>query len=511
MGSRKALDAVVIAACFEDQGTRHVYLRSALRPPCAVRPIPPAHDGGLWELPAGLVEPGEDPAEAAARAGRGALVYVAELPAGCGSLGPWTFPAAGIIGERHVFFRIDVDPAARAVPTEDGSALERGASIIAIPVADALEHRQAAARSPTPRRSPRPAAPRGAGMNRGAANGGGPPVRPVKTAARPRVTVVLKRTSLRKWVEEERPARRRAAGGRRRDSAPAAARQRDDHLQTVDEVRRALADIDAEVTWSERAHGFRVDGRCDLVVTVGGDGTLLAASHGIGAGVPLLGINSSPSNSIGFFCAARKGQAHAAITAALEGTLRRTELTRMHIALNGKPLHERVLNEALFCHASPAATSRYILRLSADEGHEDLLWTEEQKSSGLWVGPAAGSTAAQRSAGGRVLPLASRKLQYVVREAYQMAGHELAKTIGLVGVEEILQIRSKMRQARIFLDGDHIMHEVGIGDVVSMRRSDEPLVVLGLSRGGEARPRRSRAKPVEPPRPVPEPSLRRAR
>jgi hypothetical protein len=41
-----------------------------------------------------------------------------------------------------------------------------------------------------------------------------------------------------------------------------------------------------------------------------------------------------------------------------------------------------------------------------------------------------------------------------------------------------------MRQARVFLDGDHIVHEVTIGDVLRMRRSEEPLVVLGLGRNG---------------------------
>ena len=55
-------------------------------------------------------------------------------------LGPWTFPAPGIIGERHIYFHVTVDPRARTTPTEDGSALERGASIVALPVRDAIEH-----------------------------------------------------------------------------------------------------------------------------------------------------------------------------------------------------------------------------------------------------------------------------------------------------------------------------------------------------------------------------------
>jgi NAD+ kinase len=302
---------------------------------------------------------------------------------------------------------------------------------------------------------------------------------------KPRVYVVLKRSSWRKWVEEENDVRITRLLEAGDETVRRMRPGHDDHIQTVDEVRRALAELGAEVTWSDRPHGFRVEGRCDLVVTVGGDGTLLAASHGIGAGTPLLGINSAPVHSVGFFCAARKGQARAALGAALDGSLRRVELTRMRVELNGRSLHHRILNEALFCHASPAATSRYILKIAGDRGK--LISSEEQKSSGMWVGPAAGSTAAQKSAGGKVLPLSSRKLQFVVREPYQGAGHELAMTLGLIDEGQELQIKSKMRQARLFLDGDHIEHQVTIGDVVAMRRSDEALAVLGLSRNGEAK------------------------
>lgn len=299
----------------------------------------------------------------------------------------------------------------------------------------------------------------------------------------PRVLVVLKRSSWRKWIEEERDARIERLVAAEDETVRRMRPGHQAHMETVEEVRRALFELGADAVYSEHPHHFRVDGRCDLVVTVGGDGTLLAASHGIGAGIPLLGVNSAPMQSVGFFCAAKKGKAKAALAAALAGDLRRVELTRMRVELDGALLHDRVLNEALFCHASPAATSRYILRQIQlrDRGRPREIDGEEQKSSGLWVGPAAGSTAAQRSAGGRVLPLTSTKLQYVVREPYRIEGHMLRLAQGLVDEDQALEIKSKMRQARVFLDGDHIVHEVTIGNVVTMRRSAEPLTVLGLS------------------------------
>jgi NAD+ kinase len=314
---------------------------------------------------------------------------------------------------------------------------------------------------------------------------------------RPRVAVVLKRSSWRKWVEEERDARIASLLEAGDETVRRMRPGHVDHMETIEEVRRALGELRTDASVYDRPHDFRVEGRCDLVVTVGGDGTLLAASHGIPAGVPLLGVNSAPNHSVGFFCAVRKGGAREALEAALAGELRRVELARMRVELNDRPLHTRVLNEALFCHASPAATSRYILRVVEAVGPlplegggggsasvERVLAEEEQKSSGIWIGPAAGSTAAQRSAGGRVLPLSSQKIQYVVREPYQANGHALEMMLGLALENQALVIKSKMRQARVFLDGDHIVHAVTIGDVLRLRRSEEPLVVLGLARNG---------------------------
>ncbi|MGH7440747.1 MAG: NUDIX hydrolase, partial [Polyangiaceae bacterium] len=148
VATRRALDAVVIAAHFDGPqnphdphgpGGRQVYLRSAIRPPCALRPIPPHHDGSLWELPAGLVEPGEDPVDAAVRELEEELGFRAPSSA-IHLLGEWSFPSAGIIGERHIYVAVQVDPAARGVPTEDGSALERAAAILAVPLDQALAH-----------------------------------------------------------------------------------------------------------------------------------------------------------------------------------------------------------------------------------------------------------------------------------------------------------------------------------------------------------------------------------
>jgi ADP-ribose pyrophosphatase len=138
IADRRALDAAVIVAHFVSGGVRYVYLRSAVRPPCALRALDPVPEGSMWEVPAGLIEPEEDPAAAAARELGEELGFVAGASE-LSPLGPWMLPVPGMIAERNFYYAVEVDPGRRAAPTEDGSALERAASICAIPLSQALE------------------------------------------------------------------------------------------------------------------------------------------------------------------------------------------------------------------------------------------------------------------------------------------------------------------------------------------------------------------------------------
>jgi NAD+ kinase len=133
----------------------------------------------------------------------------------------------------------------------------------------------------------------------------------------------------------------------------------------------------------------------------------------------------------------------------------------------------------LFCHAIPAATSRYLVTF---DGH-----TEEQRSSGVWVCTAAGSTGAARSAGGRVLPFGSAKLQLIVREPYlELRRQPRPAPLQLSSVvfepPQSLFLTSKMADARLYLDGPYRQIPVGLGDRVVCNISDEPLTVFGLGR-----------------------------
>ncbi len=287
----------------------------------------------------------------------------------------------------------------------------------------------------------------------------------------PRVIVVVKRSSYRRYVEQEGDPRARKLV-RRRDPTVANWRQaHDDHMRTVEAVTSVLDSLGARALTLKGSHASFDSEGAALVVAVGGDGTLLAASHNVGR-VPVLGVNSAPRFSVGFFCAARRTNLKKTLGRALDGTLGKVRLARMSVSVNGRIRSKRVLNEALYCHSSPAATSRYLL------SHKRI--REEHKSSGFWIGPAAGSTAAQRSAGGRILPLRSRKLQLVVREPYSSFGRKYRLSRFLIDPGQRVTADSMMTDACMFLDGPYRRIAFGLGDSASFTTSEEPLIVLGL-------------------------------
>ena len=133
---RRALDACVMAAHHVAEGRVWVWLRSSLRPPLQLRHDEPM-SAVLWELPAGLIEPGESPTAAAARELAEELGFAVPESA-LAPLGPPGMPAPAFIGELHHFFHVEVEPGARTEPAGDGSPVEAGAEVIAVPLDEAL-------------------------------------------------------------------------------------------------------------------------------------------------------------------------------------------------------------------------------------------------------------------------------------------------------------------------------------------------------------------------------------
>ena len=140
VATRRAIDAVIVVAHFDRDGARHVYLRSCARPALMLHDGEGGpREGNLWELAAGLVEPGESPRRGAARELHEELGFLVPEPLLL-PLGSFTYPAPGFIAEQHHYFHVAVDPAGRSAPVEDGSPLEQQALVVTCTLEDALAH-----------------------------------------------------------------------------------------------------------------------------------------------------------------------------------------------------------------------------------------------------------------------------------------------------------------------------------------------------------------------------------
>jgi NAD+ kinase len=245
------------------------------------------------------------------------------------------------------------------------------------------------------------------------------------------------------------------------------------HAASMERIRGELDARHLDATWRHDWSDLCA-ADFDLVIAIGGDGTVLHASHSIGD-TPVLAINSSPETSRGYFTAGGAAEMGALLDGFLGGALEATPLHRMEVRVNGEVIGTRILNDALFSHLCPASTTRYELQIGDAR--------EEQLSSGVWVCTAAGSTAVVRAAGGKEMRPGSRRLQFVVREPSPVCGPhgmrwpELVK--GLSGHDCPISIRSKTSAARLYLDGPHLVHRIDFGDVVTFGGAARPLRLLG--------------------------------
>jgi len=208
----------------------------------------------------------------------------------------------------------------------------------------------------------------------------------------------------------------------------------------------------------------------DMVITVGGDGTFLIASHHL-TNTPILGVVSS-SASVGHFCGANENTFPRVMAELIKQGMKPViKLQRIEVTIGNRRVDERILNEILICHGNPAGTSRYLISVGKR--------TEEQKSSGIWVATAAGSTAAIGSAGGTILPPRSRRIQYLVREPYILERDQYHLHKGFVQPGNDLVIASKMQRGLLFIDGSRLSYPFYMGDQIRVALSPHPLPALG--------------------------------
>jgi len=231
------------------------------------------------------------------------------------------------------------------------------------------------------------------------------------------------------------------------------------HHECLNHVHQHLTDLGASVFVQPRSKTAHLGDGFPLIITIGGDGTVLEASH-IARGNPIFAVNSDPERSVGALCVATQKNFKALFSKLLDGNLSIQPVARIGLKINDQPLPQYALNEILVSHKNPAATSRYFLQVRDQH--------EEQLSSGVWISGPAGSTGALNSAGGHITSLTDTKLQYAVREPCFFWTTRPSLLGGSFLPEESFEIISQMPGGRIYFDGQFKGWNFPIGDRMSI-------------------------------------------
>jgi NAD+ kinase len=202
----------------------------------------------------------------------------------------------------------------------------------------------------------------------------------------------------------------------------------------------------------------------DLLVVLGGDGSVLAAVRAIGARrVPVLGVNLG---HLGFLTDVSPGEAEAALEACLRGDFVESQRMRFEVThtRGGRELtRELVLNDAVITKGSALA------RLIELEAQVDDRVVATYRSDGLIVATPTGSTAYNLSAGGPILDVD-------VRAAIlnPICPHTLTlRPLVLRDDREIVVRLRSAEDATLTLDGQ-VGATVRTGDAVRVVKASEP-------------------------------------
>lgn len=288
---------------------------------------------------------------------------------------------------------------------------------------------------------------------------------------RPRILVVYKKDAYQQYIQEQQDPHLLHLLQKQHPDLLDMRHAHLVHEQAMEAVVHALRQLKVAFDLAYRAD-LRVTRRYDLVVSVGGDGTFLQAARSV-ARTPMLGVNSDPARSEAVFCAATHRTFQVMCRQALSGRLPELRLYRLAISLNGRRLAQRALNDVLIVHDDPATMSRYRLKIAGA--------VEAQKSSGLWVSTAAGSSSAVLAAGGVRLRWAAKRFQYRPREVYRGRLSHPRLLGGVLGAGTPVRVTWLMRRGSAFVDGPHVKIPLRFADQLDIRLSlSDPLRVLGL-------------------------------
>lgn len=221
----------------------------------------------------------------------------------------------------------------------------------------------------------------------------------------------------------------------------------------------------------------------DLVVALGGDGTLLAAADRIaaaGVDIPIVGVNFG---SLGFLTEVTLVELYDAMAAVLDGTatMEKRMLLRATVGPPGHPAIDRVvLNDIVITRGSLSRMIDLEVSVNAGgDGEGPSGFVTRVKADGLILATPTGSTAYNLSAGG---PIVEPSVDAFVMTP--IAPHTLTQRPVVMSGATELRIRPRfehaMTEVYATFDGQ-FGHQLEEGDEVIIRRAERRLTLVRAS------------------------------
>jgi NAD+ kinase len=208
----------------------------------------------------------------------------------------------------------------------------------------------------------------------------------------------------------------------------------------------------------------------NLLVSLGGDGTLLQAAHAAGPrGIPIVGVDFG---RVGFLTEVGR----AGYEEALERIMREGVRTEPHLALSARiPGDEQSFYAVNDIHVD-RRRSGHIVYFGIELSGEKVATIP---ADGIVVASPTGSTAYFLSAGG---PIMAPSLQAI--GIAPLAPHTLFSRPLVVGADEVVRIVVPRESAgtQLFVDGQHV-RDLEPGACVEVVRAPEPVHFVRLNNG----------------------------
>jgi len=209
---------------------------------------------------------------------------------------------------------------------------------------------------------------------------------------------------------------------------------------------------------------------CDLVIVVGGDGSLLNAARAVAEfDIPVIGINRG---TLGFLTDISPDDFERAITAVLEGHYQEEKRFLLNASIHTE--HETrpigiALNDVVLYAGEMARMIEFELTI-------DGIFVYSQRSDGLIMATPTGSTAYALSGGG---PILHPSLEAIV--LVPMHPHTLTSRPIVVNSHSLLELRVAKQKSEIHpgvsCDGQALV-SLAPGEKLQVKRQDKPLRLI---------------------------------